>query len=60
MSEPVNLNRRRKQKRREREQKQAAANRAWHGATSVERERIARERERQARRLDGHRRQTEE
>ena len=57
MSEPINLNRRRKKRRRERESKQAAANRAWHGATRGERQRIEREREKSARRLDGLRRE---
>jgi hypothetical protein len=60
MGEPVNLNRHRKRKRREREQKQADANRAWHGATKAERARLALERRRQARRLEGHRREPEE
>jgi hypothetical protein len=60
VNDPINLNRHRKRKRREREQKQAAANRAWHGATGEERARLARERSRAARRLEGHRREPRE
>lgn len=53
--EPVNLNRFRKRRARAAEAKRAEGNRARHGLTKGERERIAREEARKARWLEGHR-----
>lgn len=57
MAEIVNLRRFRKAARRREEADRAAANRQRHGMTRAEREASANERERQARTLDGHRRE---
>ena len=53
--QPVNLNRIRKRRAREAEAERAAQNRAKHGLSKDERERIAREAAKKARWLEGHR-----
>jgi hypothetical protein len=59
MAEIVNLRLARKVKQRGEAERQAAANRARHGQTKAERLRQEQETARQAKQLDGHRREDE-
>ncbi|MDN2566160.1 DUF4169 family protein [Aquibium sp. A9E412] len=56
MAEIVNLRQARKRRARDDKARKAAENRAAHGRSRAERERLAAETERQARHLAGHRR----
>jgi hypothetical protein len=58
--DPINLKRERKRRQREAAARRAQARRAWHGATRAERQAQRLERERLARRLEGHRREASE